>query len=338
MPVLTGEERGHTWSGWQPQAILRYEVSPDLNLYASYSRGFRSGGFNQTGVGVLAAAAGFVGVGDMSRPSTPNPSRRASRAAWATAGSASTARSIRQVEERLLLRLPVDQLDPEPRQYSEVRYTGFDADTTFRVTDDFQVNAGFGYNRQLGEEILRPATTAASARTRPWCRATPSNVSAQYTPPISSTMNALFRVDYNRIGKTFFWESDTVPAGTPDDHIAQSGRPGGPARPACRAETGPAALWAKERAQQALQRRILARRLRVQGPAPPLGRGPDAEVLGSFRTSLVAASIPPPSRSYGGGIGRTAQPIPRRPVAGGRRRPRASRRPSDRRRRWRGCG
>ena len=27
---------------WQPQAILRYSASDNLNLYASYSRGFRS--------------------------------------------------------------------------------------------------------------------------------------------------------------------------------------------------------------------------------------------------------------------------------------------------------
>ena len=34
-------------------------------------------------------------------------------------------------------------------------------------------------------------------------------------PRISDTVNGLFRVDYNRIGRTYFWESDLVPTGTP---------------------------------------------------------------------------------------------------------------------------
>src|SRR5262249_20970541 len=56
IPATTGEKRSHTWDDWQPQAIIRFKATPDLNLYASYSRGFRSGGFNQTGVETAAAA------------------------------------------------------------------------------------------------------------------------------------------------------------------------------------------------------------------------------------------------------------------------------------------
>ncbi|MGZ6016893.1 MAG: TonB-dependent receptor, partial [Phenylobacterium sp.] len=65
IPATTGQQRGVTFDDWQPQAILRYTMNPGLTLYASYSRGFRSGGFNQTGVATASAAAGFVGVGDI---------------------------------------------------------------------------------------------------------------------------------------------------------------------------------------------------------------------------------------------------------------------------------
>jgi len=35
-----------SWSNFSPRAVLRYIVSPDFNAYASFSRGYKSGGFN----------------------------------------------------------------------------------------------------------------------------------------------------------------------------------------------------------------------------------------------------------------------------------------------------
>ena len=52
----TGEVRKHTWS-WRSQprgATLRYKPIEDVTIYGGWSRGFRSGGFNQTGVGAAA--------------------------------------------------------------------------------------------------------------------------------------------------------------------------------------------------------------------------------------------------------------------------------------------
>ncbi len=40
----------------QPKATLRYKPNDDWTFYGGWSRGFRSGGFNQTGVGDVARA------------------------------------------------------------------------------------------------------------------------------------------------------------------------------------------------------------------------------------------------------------------------------------------
>ena len=61
----TGEVRTHTWSEPQPKFTLRYKPSDNITLYGGYSRGFRSGGFNQTGVGAVADASGIAGVNDL---------------------------------------------------------------------------------------------------------------------------------------------------------------------------------------------------------------------------------------------------------------------------------
>jgi iron complex outermembrane receptor protein len=52
--AVTGQKRKHTWSEAQPKATLRFKPTADTTLYGGWSRGFRSGGFNQTGVGVVA--------------------------------------------------------------------------------------------------------------------------------------------------------------------------------------------------------------------------------------------------------------------------------------------
>ncbi|MDX1563337.1 MAG: TonB-dependent receptor, partial [Gammaproteobacteria bacterium] len=49
--ATTGEVRKMTWDELQPRITLRYQPSDTLTLYGGFGRGFRSGGFNQTGVG-----------------------------------------------------------------------------------------------------------------------------------------------------------------------------------------------------------------------------------------------------------------------------------------------
>src|SRR5687767_15502599 len=59
--AFPGQVREHTWDDLQPKVTLRHKPTRDSTLYVGYSRGFRSGGFNQTGVG----AAGIAGVNDL---------------------------------------------------------------------------------------------------------------------------------------------------------------------------------------------------------------------------------------------------------------------------------
>ncbi|RYE74074.1 MAG: TonB-dependent receptor, partial [Myxococcales bacterium] len=67
---VSGEVREQSFDDWQPKLTLTWMPNPDMTLYAGYSRGFRSGGFNQTGVGAVAAANGIVGVSDVFQAET----------------------------------------------------------------------------------------------------------------------------------------------------------------------------------------------------------------------------------------------------------------------------
>ena len=59
--AFPGQVRKHTWDELQPKVTLRYKPADDRTWYVGYSRGFRSGGFNQTGVG----AANIAGIDDL---------------------------------------------------------------------------------------------------------------------------------------------------------------------------------------------------------------------------------------------------------------------------------
>ncbi|HEY8508257.1 MAG TPA: TonB-dependent receptor, partial [Steroidobacteraceae bacterium] len=59
--AVSGQVREHSWSELQPKLTLRFKPNDDVTTYVGWSRGFRSGGFNQTGVG----AANIPGVRDL---------------------------------------------------------------------------------------------------------------------------------------------------------------------------------------------------------------------------------------------------------------------------------
>ena len=87
--AFPGQVRTHTWDDLQPKVTLRHKPTRDSTLYIGYSRGFRSGGFNQTGVG----AAGIAGVNDLFDAETADTYEGAPRPNFSTGASAPTSAS-----------------------------------------------------------------------------------------------------------------------------------------------------------------------------------------------------------------------------------------------------
>ncbi|HEX5766414.1 MAG TPA: TonB-dependent receptor, partial [Woeseiaceae bacterium] len=62
--IVPGTVREETWSDLQPKLTLRYTPNDDVTVYGGYSRGFRSGGFNQSGVGLAVPEPGIEDLFD----------------------------------------------------------------------------------------------------------------------------------------------------------------------------------------------------------------------------------------------------------------------------------
>ena len=221
IPAHTGDMRERTFQGWQPQAILKYTPTDFFTVYGSYSKGFRSGGFNQTGVATAATAGGFVGVGDVFQAEHDETFEAGFKSRWLDNrltfnGSVYTNQSKNGYFFVFLASNSTQNLGNIPL----VRYTGFDLDGSLRVTDDIQITAGFGYTDSKVMQYyhdIAPQYDFRVGEPAPLVSKYTFDLGVQYKPRINDHLTGLIRLDYNRIGRTYFWESDpnVVSAGAP---------------------------------------------------------------------------------------------------------------------------
>ncbi len=186
IPGATGEKRSNTWSAFQPQAILKYQWTNDLSVYADYSRGFRSGGFNQTGVATAAAAAGFDNVGDQFNAETANTWEAGFKSRW--------------FDDHLIVNGSIYQTMDHNAYYfvflasnstqnlgniNQVRFQGFDLDATAKLDDNWLVNAGFGLHRTANiRKFPGPSSALVVGSKAPLVSDYTFNIGPQYDHPV----------------------------------------------------------------------------------------------------------------------------------------------------------
>jgi iron complex outermembrane receptor protein len=209
----SGLVREETWDDFQPQVILRYSPTDDLNLYASYARGFRSGGFNQTGVGDEAAAAGFFGVGDVFDQETADTFEVGMRSTFLDGRANFNASIYRTVSEgTYYFVFLADSSTQNLGNIDEVEYTGFDFEFNVRLTDSWSINSGFGFTDSEITEFPDPVVIGAEA---PLVSLYTLNVGVQYLAPLWGSVEGLVRVDYTNLGDTYF----TIPFSAPSQAL-----------------------------------------------------------------------------------------------------------------------
>jgi iron complex outermembrane receptor protein len=200
----TGDVRTRIFDDWQPKVTLTWEPSPTLTLYGGYSRGFRSGGFNQTGVGAVAFANGIVGVGDIFEDETANTFELGGRA--------------QLLDRRLRLAANVYMTETKNSYFfvflaanstqnlgnvPEADIWGFELEATARPMAGLDLSAAFGYTNSEITDFPDPAVIGNEL---PLISRYTLNLGAQYRAPITAGgLGLLARVDYRRTGRTW-WE------------------------------------------------------------------------------------------------------------------------------------
>jgi iron complex outermembrane receptor protein len=198
----TGDVRQRKFSDWQPKATLTITPTKDLTFYGGYSRGFRSGGFNQTGVGPLAASTGIVGVNDIFEAETADTWEVGFKSQWLDGlltlnGAAFTTLSKNSYFFVFIAQNSTQNLGNVP----EVRLKGVELEARIAPTRDFQIDASWGLTDSAIKKFPDPVVIGNEA---PDISRSTINVGVQWTPDLGDGFDGLLRWDYRRTGRTWW--------------------------------------------------------------------------------------------------------------------------------------
>src|SRR5688572_25817979 len=198
--AFPGQVRTHTWDDLQPKVTLRHKPTRDSTLYIGYSRGFRSGGFNQTGVG----AAGIAGVNDLFDAETADTYEGGAKAEFLD-GRLGANVSIFHTRAKGSYFFVFDPNTSTQNlgNLDRVDYTGAEFEVRGRILEGFDGYVGVGLTDSDIKESRRAASDVGNEA--PLVSRYTTNVGLQYRHSVGSALSAFVRSDVEVIGPTWFY-------------------------------------------------------------------------------------------------------------------------------------
>jgi iron complex outermembrane recepter protein len=207
----TGEVRDATFSATQPKGTLRFKPTDELTFYGGWSRGFRSGGFNQTGVGAAAAAAGQLGVHDIFQAEIADT--------W------EVGMKSQFLDRRVNANLALYHTDSHNGYFFfysattstqnlgnlDATYKGVELELTARATDWLDLYANYGYTDGKITAMEDPSVVGNKP---PLLTKDTINAGFQVHQPLADKLNGILRFDYQGIGRTW-WDPYNVTSRDP---------------------------------------------------------------------------------------------------------------------------
>jgi iron complex outermembrane recepter protein len=203
-----GLEQDDSWSNLSSRVVLDYKFGEDAMVYLSYATGYKAGGFNTT------------------QPARPFDEEQVSnvelglKSTWLDSrlrfNAAVYSYEYEDLQEYDSVRDPVSGLVRQEIRNLDAEGQGFEMDLTWAATERLELNANYDYlDTEITDYTLVPGETAADDRKgQPLSRAAEGsyNLGAQYTLPLNSAGEVLFRLDYSYVGER---EVTAIVAATP---------------------------------------------------------------------------------------------------------------------------
>ena len=211
-------DRQADFSEWQPKLTWRWSATDNMNVYASWGRGFRSGGFNSVGSEDLINFWYNVGYGG---PGETVGSGLTIRDEYDKEVTDSFEVGIKTLwfEDRLRLNAAVFQNDIDDNQFFEffagpfglmrvvttidkAEVSGFEADFTWQATDMLRLFGGIGLlDSEIKENVNRPLSVGNDL---PQAPEETYNLGGQLDIPMGESWNLMARLDWNYVGDMWF--------------------------------------------------------------------------------------------------------------------------------------
>ena len=211
-------DRSRKFDQLQPKLTFRWTASENVNLFASYGIGFRSGGFNSLGSADLLNLwfnTGFGGAGDLVDAQLVINDEYEKEVSTAIEIGIKT----EWLESRLRVNASVFNTDVEDNQFfeffagpfgilrvvttiDEINIRGFETDFMFQATDAFSIFGGVGLlDSEIEKNINRPLSVGNPV---PQAPEETYNLGLQFDVPVSSGMDLFVRTDWQHIGDMWF--------------------------------------------------------------------------------------------------------------------------------------
>lgn len=198
-----------TFDLFQPKVTLRYQPSNSATLYASWGKGFRSGQFNQNGVGAIAAGAGVNGVTDVldqEETETIEAGFRAELGRGTTVSGAVYRTDLSNapyfvfigaVSAQVLV--PIDEID----------IFGVEFEGSAELADGLTAYLGVSFtDSDIEQYSVNPALVGNEA---PYIASNTINAGIQYRTDISDSLGFFIRGDFENRGRQF-WDPENSTA------------------------------------------------------------------------------------------------------------------------------
>ena len=210
-----GEVRKESWDDLQPKVTVRWRPSDETMVYGGYSRGFRSGGFNQAGVGL---AVPEPGVNDLFDAQTADTWEVGAKQTFG-GGQYNLSASLFMTDFEGVYFFFFDPTTSTQNLGSipKTDYVGFELEGNAQFNDYFSGYFGVGYT---DSEIKRAPDPADNGNQAPLVSEYTLNLGGQFNYPIDAFggTELVLRADYNRIGDTW-WDPGNISKRSPIDLV-----------------------------------------------------------------------------------------------------------------------
>jgi iron complex outermembrane receptor protein len=209
--AYTGLVRKETFDAPQPKFTLRYKPADNLTFYGGWSRGFRSGGFNQTGVGAIAAANGQKGVHDIFQAEIADTWEIGAKSEFFDRRLAVNAALFDTTSTNGYFFYFQAQTSTQNLGNLDARYKGGELEVTAAATNWLDVYASFGYT---DGKITNMEDPTVIGNRPPLLTKDTINAGFQVHQPLGGAVNGVLRLDYQMIGTTW-WDPSNITSRDP---------------------------------------------------------------------------------------------------------------------------
>ncbi|MEX2125091.1 MAG: TonB-dependent receptor [Woeseia sp.] len=214
--IVPGTVREETWSDLQPKLTLRYMPNEDVTVYGGYSRGFRSGGFNQSGVGEAVPEPGIEDLFDEQIADTYEVGVKSVFAGGRIFTSLSA--FYTDFEGAYFFFFDPGTSTQNLGSIPETEYMGFELEGNAQFNDYLSGYFGVGYT---DSEIKQAADPADVGNQAPLVSEYTINLGGVFRYPIEVfglNTDGVVRIDYQKIGDTW-WDPGNLSVRSPVDLV-----------------------------------------------------------------------------------------------------------------------